>query len=202
MGKIFLRASWLLVLIVQPFLSQSQTATPISGIINRYARVTAFDTCDASMTVSDTTGFGKGTRFILFQMNGAAMRESNNSDFGSLDDLRSTGRYEVNVVDSVAGNNLFLRFYVKNEYQTTAALQIVTYPKWANVTVTDTLRAKNWDGLTGGIIAFEATTVTLNAPIIVDRKRAAGRGFRCAVPVGQAQISQGHVRAQYHRRRR
>ena len=164
----------LLLFIFMSFSAQSQTnRDSIKGIINQYAQVTAFSTCDAQLTVSDTTGFRKGMRLILCQMNGAAIKSSNNSDFGTIDDIRSVGKYEVNVVDSVAANAIFLGLYPKNEYDLGSAIQVVTYPYYANAVVTDTLRAKAWDGRSGGFIAFEAGTLTLNAPII-----ATATGFR------------------------
>ena len=154
-------------------LSAQTIDTTISGIINRYARITAFDTCDARLTLSDTVGFRRGTRVLIFQMNGATIRETNNSQYGTINNLNATGKYEVNFIDSLAGNVAFLRFFLKNTYQTNAALQAVTYPSWRNVTVADTLRAKAWDGNSGGIIAFEAVNLTLNSAI-----SASATGFR------------------------
>ncbi len=172
--KLHFQTVLFLFLLFTPFFIKAQTnRDSIKGVINRYAQVTAFDACDARLSVSDTTGFSKGTRFILCQMNGAVINASNNSSFGNIDDLRDVGKYEVNIVDSVAANTLFLRLYLKNDYNTGAAIQIVTYPYFADAVVTDTLRAKPWNGQSGGIIAFEAANLTLNAPII-----ASETGFR------------------------
>ena len=174
MMKLAFQTVLTLFLLFTPFIIQGQTnRDSIKGVINRYAHVTAFDICDARLTVSDTTGFSKGARLILCQMNGAAVNSSNNSSFGAINDIKNVGKYEVNFVDSVAGNTLFLRLYLKNEYNTATAIQIVTYPSFVAAVVTDTLRAKPWDGQAGGIIAFEAANLTLNAPII-----ASEAGFR------------------------
>lgn len=162
------------LLFFAPLTTHSQTnRDSLKGIINAYAQVTAFDVCDARLTVSDTTGFRKGMRLVLCQMNGATIKSSNNSDFGTFEDLRGAGKYEVNIVDSVATNTVFLGLYLKNEYDAGSAMQIVTYPYFANAVVSDTLRAKPWDGRSGGFIAFEAGTLTLNAPIV-----ATATGFR------------------------
>jgi PKD repeat protein len=159
------------------FTAHSQTnRDSIKGIINSYAQVTTFGGCDAKLTVSDTTGFRKGMRVILCQMNGATIKTTNNSDFGNFSELRNVGNYEVNVVDSVAANTLFLGLYLKNEYDAGTAIQVVTYPYFASAVVTDTLKAKAWDGLSGGFIAFEAGTLELKAPII-----ATAVGFRGGV---------------------
>lgn len=174
MTKLHFQTVLLFFFLLTPFLTTAQTnRDSIKGVINRYAQVTVLDACDARLTVSDTTGFRKGMRLILCQMNGAVINSSNSSSFGNIDDLREVGKYEVNIVDSVAANTIFLKLYLKNEYNTGAAIQIVTYPYFADAVVTDTLRAKPWDGKSGGIIAFEAANLVLNAPII-----ASETGFR------------------------
>ncbi len=155
------------------FIHAQTNRDSIKGVINNYAQVTAFDICDARLTVSDTTGFKKGRRVILCQMNGAVINTTNTSNFGNIDDLKNVGKYEENIVDSVAANTLFLRLYLKNDYDIGSAIQVVTYPYFASAVVKDTLRAKPWDGKSGGIIAFEAADLTLNAPIL-----ATGTGFR------------------------
>jgi PKD repeat protein len=147
--------------------------SPISGIINSYARVLTYDTCDIHLNVSDTTGFHVGMRVLIIQMNGATTNGSNSTSFGAVEALNNVGKYEFNVVDSISGKNLFLRFYFKNQYDKEASVQVVTFPTYINAVVTDTLRAKPWDGETGGIIAFESTNLTLNAPI-----DASATGFR------------------------
>ena len=159
-------------------LSLSSIAQSISGVINNYARVTAFDTCDMRLSVSDTTGFRVGTRIMVIQMNGAITDGSNSSAFGAVVALNSVGKYEVNFVDSVTNNSVFLRFYFKNQYDEAAALQIVTFPKFTTALVTDTLTAKTWDGETGGVIAFEANQLTLNAPIDASAKGFRGGGIK------------------------
>jgi PKD repeat protein len=155
------------------FWGMSSIAQPISGIINTYARVTVFDTCDMKLSVTDTTGFHAGMRILVIQMNGATTNGSNSSSFGAVEALNNVGKYEFNIVDSVSDKAVFLRLYFKNQYDTDAILQIVSFPTYANAIVTDTLRAKPWNGQCGGIIAFEATNLTLNAPI-----DASASGFR------------------------
>ena len=131
-------------------LSLSSIAQSISGVINNYARITAYDTCDMRLTLSDTTGFRVGARVMVIQMNGAITDGSNSSAFGAVAALNSVGKYEVNFIDSISNKSVFLRFYFKNQYDQDAALQIVTFPSFTNATVTDTLTAKAWDGETGG----------------------------------------------------
>jgi PKD repeat protein len=151
----------------------SGIAQPISGIVNNYARVMSYDTCDMRLTVTDTTGFRAGMRVLLIQMNGATTDGSNSSSFGAIAALNNVGKYEVNVIDSLSGKDIFVRYYFKNQYDDDAVLQIVTFPTFTDAVVTDTLRAKPWNGETGGIIAFEANSLILNAPI-----DASAAGFR------------------------
>jgi PKD repeat protein len=168
-----MKKSILLPILFTFFSYQSIFAQSISGIVNNYARVTSSDTCDMRLYLTDTTGFRAGTRVLLIQMNGATTNGNNSTSFGAVESLNSAGKYEFNVIDSVLGKSVFLRFYFKNRYDADAVLQMVTYPTYSNAIVADTLRAKPWDGECGGIIAFEATNLTLNAPI-----NASSVGFR------------------------
>ncbi|MDZ7879898.1 MAG: PKD domain-containing protein [Saprospiraceae bacterium] len=152
---------------------QTINAQSISGIINAYARITSIDTCDMRFAVTDTVGFKKGMRVLIIQMNGATINSSNSSSYGSIESLNNVGRYEINVIDDIQNKNIFLGFYLKNQYNENAIVQIVSFPSYADAIVTDTLRAKPWNGESGGIIAFEANNLTLNAPI-----DASGAGFR------------------------
>jgi PKD repeat protein len=154
-----------------PFFLQGQN---ISGIINKYAAITAVDTCAGQINVNSTTGFAVGDKVLLIQMSGAVIKQTNGSEFGDITSLRTVGKHEINQIDSISGNIVFLRFKLLNEYFTTDGVcQMVSFPKYQTATVTDTIKAKPWDGASGGIIAFEATNLILNAPIV-----ASEVGFR------------------------
>jgi PKD repeat protein len=155
------------------FIGMSSNAQSISGIINAYARVTSIDTCDMRFSVTDTAGFKKGMRVLIIQMNGATINSSNSLLYGTIESLNNVGKYEINVIDNIQNNNVYLHFYLKNQYNADAVIQIVSFPTYTDAIVTDTLRAKPWNGESGGIIAFEANNLTLNAPI-----DASGAGFR------------------------
>ena len=146
----------------------------ISGVINRYAAVTAIDTCSGALTVSDTAGFKAGAAVLLVQMQGADISAANNSLYGTIQDLRGAGRFERAVIDSVGANTLYVGRRLVYAYDVSAKLQVVSVPQYSDVTVSDTLRCKPWNGSTGGVLAFRATgTLTLNAPVVAD-----GAGFR------------------------
>ena len=160
----------LLFCTVLPFLQ----AQNISGIINKYAAITVVDTCAGQINVNSTTGFTVGDRVLLIQMSGAVIKQTNGTEFGDITNLRSVGKHEINQIDSISSNTVFLRFKLLNEYFTTEGVsQMVSFPQFQTATVTDTIKAKPWDGASGGIIAFEATNLILNAPIV-----ASEVGFR------------------------
>jgi PKD repeat protein len=157
-----------------------QAQTNLSGTINSYAKVTAMDTCQQTLTVSSTAGFTPNLKILLIQMKGALMDESNNSNFGTLNSLRNAGKYEINTIDSISGNVIFLKYKNLTDYDVNHAVQIVSYPTYTTATVQNNLTATPWDGQTGGIIAFEATTLNLNANIDASATGflgGAGHGF-------------------------
>ena len=151
-----------------------QTATPISGVINRYAAVMAIDTCSGRLAVSDTAGFRPGQAILLLQMQGAEISSANNFLYGIVQNQNQAGRYERSIVDSVTGGAVFLQKKLVNTYNLSGKLQAVTIPQYANATVTDTLKCQPWNGTTGGVLALDVSgTLTLNAPVSAD-----GAGFR------------------------
>jgi len=174
---------FLILLLFQIIYSNAQTSQ-ISGIINRYAAVTAIDTCSGRLTVSDTTGFRKGAPILLIQMQGADIVSNNNFLYGLIQSMNFAGRYERAVIDSVGPNVIFVQKRLVYAYSIPGKLQVVTIPQFANAIVTDTLKCQPWNGSTGGVLAFDvAGTLTLNAPVIAD-----GAGFRG----GQAYVGAGN----------
>ena len=163
----------LLILIFQFHFSHAQT-TQISGIVNRYAAVSAIDTCSGQLSVSDTAGFRPGGHILLIQMQGAEISSANNFLYGIIQTMNYAGRYERAIIDSVAANTIFIQKRLLNNYGITGKVQAVTIPQYAAAVVTDTLRCQAWNGATGGVLAFDvAGTLTLNAPVVAD-----GAGFR------------------------
>lgn len=146
----------------------------LSGILNRYSAVTSIDTCNGRISVGDTTGFRKGATLLLIQMQGATISNSNNANFGQVQTYNAVGRYERVVIDSVAFNAIYAKNRFLYKYTPAAKVQVVTFPRYTHAYVTDTLRAKPWDGSTGGVLALEISdTLRLDAPISAD-----GCGFR------------------------
>lgn len=145
----------------------------LSGIINHYAAVEAIDYCDNTLTVSDTAGFAPGQALLLIQMQGAEINTDNSSGFGNITSLGSAGLYERARILDVNGMAIRLEKALLNAYDLAGAVQIINMPAYDQAVVTGTLTAKAWDGSTGGVLAFSATQLTLQADIDVS-----GKGFR------------------------
>ncbi len=152
---------------------QAQRDT-ISGIINQYSAVLALDSCTARLTLSHPTGFKKGDAVWIIQMQGAEISVSNNSQFGKILAINQCGRHEKAVIDSVAQNNIWLKYRLLHQYNISGKVQVIRVPRYTNAFVRDTLKALPWNGSTGGVVALEVSdTLQLGAPIIAD-----GTGFR------------------------
>ncbi|MFN0174918.1 MAG: PKD domain-containing protein [Saprospiraceae bacterium] len=168
-----MKKQFLFLPILCSFLSL-QVHAQISGIINRYTAVSAIDSCAGRLTVGDTTGFRVGDLVLLIQMQGAAIMTGNNSSYGNVAALNSAGFHERAIIDSVGTNTVFVKNRFVHPYNPSGKVQLVSIPQFSNAVVSDTLRAKPWDGNTGGVLALDVSnTLTLNAPII-----ASGIGFR------------------------
>lgn len=152
----------------------------ISGIINTYTSVTAIPSCNpcasacSTITVSSTTGvgaaggFNPGDQVLLIQMKGATVNLTNTAAFGSISNYGAAGNYEKLTIASVTGLNVVFTSSLQFNYDPAAALQLVKFPVYNNVTVNGLLTALAWDGSVGGVLVFECTgTLTLSANIDV-----------------------------------
>ncbi len=146
----------------------------ISGIINHYTAVNEITNCNNSLVVSDTAGFEADMIVLLYQAQGAAINTDNDGDFGDIRQLRGAGFYERSAIDTIIGNRIFLKTQILHDYDPAVGVQLVTVPVYEDAIVVDVLRARPWDGQTGGIIALRVDeTLNLSADI-----NASGAGFR------------------------
>ncbi len=147
--------------------------TQLSGIINRYAAVSAYDSCGGYLSVSDTVGFAVGGRILVYHARGGSMNLTNTAQYGAISELGNTGRYEVARVVGRAAQQLVLERQLRYPPLPDAVVQVVTFPQYPNAVATDTLRPYPWDGTVGGILALDVVgSLTLDAPILAD-----GAGF-------------------------
>jgi PKD repeat protein len=166
--------SILLLAIASLWATYLPSQSTLSGIINHYTEVGGIDTCQSSLTVTDTSGFMSGMQVLIIQMQGALVNQTNTSAFGSINSLGGAGWFERSQLDTIIGSQFYFRKKFLHAYQVAGAVQVVSFPAFAEATVGDTLSPKSWDGKTGGVLALEVSgQLTLNAPI-----DASGSGFR------------------------
>ncbi len=146
----------------------------ISGVINKYTAVTAFNCDSTRLTVNSISGFFPGDKVLLIQMKGATVSLDNNSTFGDIVDFGNAGNYEFNRVESITGgNSINLKFRLSRSYDIAGKVQLVRVPEYDNVTA-DGLICGSWDGSAGGVLVLDvANTLTLQGNLDVS-----GRGFR------------------------
>lgn len=173
--KAILYSMCLLVFISTSTLSVCKvSAQSISGIVNNYTRVVSFSTCSPILSVENSNGFVEGEKVLLIQMKGAIADTSNASTFGTITSLGGAGLCEINTIDSIRNNSIYLRFSLANTYSVSGITQLVSVKQsTTKLSIRDTVKAQVWDGITGGIIVLNAPIIELNAPIT-----AHGAGFR------------------------
>lgn len=149
--------------------------TPIGGIVNGYASVTAIGNvaCFTQLTVDNAAPFAAGDEVMIIQMKGAVVDSNNSVDFGMMLKDNGVGNYEFTRVATVNGNNVLLNAALGKSYYLNGAVQLIKVPEYTNADVTSTLTAQAWNGKTGGVVAlFVSSTLSLHADIDVT-----GKGF-------------------------
>jgi len=151
--------------------------TNISGVINIYTSVTSIPAgnCIDSFSVASTNGFNVGDSILIIEMQGATIDTSNTITFGTFLNFSNSGNFELAKINSIAGNTIRLTSHLTRNYDVAGNIQIVSYPQYVNATVTGTLTAPNWNGVSGGVLAFSVSgTLTLNANIDLSGKGSRG----------------------------
>nr|WP_294859888.1 PKD domain-containing protein [uncultured Fluviicola sp.] len=160
---------WFLSLILSCLLNNLYAQ--ISGVINQYTPV--IDISCSYVNVTDVSFLSVGDRVLIIQMKGSDINTSNTASFGSVIDYYNCGRYEFATVSSIFGNAVSFQYQLLHMYEVTGSVQLIRVPQYTNITVTGTLTAQNWNGITGGVLAMEVSgTLTLNESISLN-----GKGF-------------------------
>lgn len=141
--------------------------TRISGVVNLYTPVLSIPVmCSQDVVVEQPYGFKPGDRVIIMQMKGATINTNDAPQFGDLVTLGSCGNLEFGSIKAVNGNVITLVARLVNTYDVNSAVQLIRVAEYVNVTISGTVRAKPWDGRTGGVVVIEASgTVTFQADI-------------------------------------
>jgi hypothetical protein len=119
--------------------------TPIGGIVNTYARVTAVQTVDCrSYVIVDTIdGLASGDRILLMQMKGPIVSGSYAT--------QSVGLTEYAVVDTIIGTTITTVHPLIHTYDVSGAVQCVRVPVYDDAVATMNVTGKPWNGQTGEI---------------------------------------------------
>lgn len=142
----------------------------LSGIINRYAAVD--NICGNTFTVDNIVGFTVGSTVMIYQAQGATVDLTNTAAFGTVTDYGNAGNHEYNVIESINGLDITFRYNLVNSYDVPGNPQVITVPNLANETICN-LSCAPWDGRKGGVLVFDADTITMVGNIDVS-----GKGFR------------------------
>jgi hypothetical protein len=159
--------------------------------INAYAKVTGIT--GNTLTVSDVNEtfhtFETGQKVIVMQMQNASITgyTTNNTNFGTIASIGSTGLYEIATLANVAESaglpvSLTLSAPLRNTYVPGEALQVITYRQLGTThfTTTANMSALPWNGSVGGVLAFWVNgNLTLRHNI-----DANGDGFRGGLTQG------------------
>lgn len=146
-------------------------------IVNTYAQVTAsLSIGSENVPVASVAGFAAGDLVMVFQATGLS-----SPMVGSAVplDISGTpiGTYEFARVQSVGAADITLTHALIQAYGTGA--QLIRVPEYTSVTVPvgAAIRAQNWNGATGGVVAFLVTGMVVNNGQI----HANAAGFRGGV---------------------
>jgi len=157
-----------------------------SQVVNGYAEVTGI--AGSVLTVASANesadSFEDGEYVVIIQMQDDVIGDvSNTSSFGDLGSIVSAGLYEIRQISSHTESggvptSITISGSLTNTYNTgsNSHVQVVTFPTFGSpdYTTTSTMAAADWDGTTGGILAFNVDgTLTLAHSLNADEA-----GFR------------------------
>jgi len=153
----------------------------LNAQVNAYARVTSISSTTIGIGTSNETygTFITGLPVIIMQMqdNTIGSNTSNNSSFGTLSSIQSTGMYEIAHITSVSRtpglSQITISSPLTNTYNinSNSSVQVISYPllSSSDYTTTADISAVAWNGSIGGVVAFRVGgTLTLNHNITAD----------------------------------
>ncbi|MBG0860124.1 MAG: hypothetical protein IQL11_11510, partial [Bacteroidales bacterium] len=174
------------LLIVTGYGLSLYSQSSISGVVNKYGRVTTVGT--DYVVVSNETQFDQfaaGDTVLLIQMKGVRIYSYENGIFGTTESSYGpSGMHEflmIESVDDLTNTIVFRNNIVNSTFNIEGQVQIIKVPSFNNALVTASLTAQPWDSIskTGGVLSvIVGNTLTLNANIDVS-----GKGFIGGSPV-------------------
>lgn len=154
-------------------LSNINTQTMLSGIVNVYSGLVAQNQCLNLIEIANVGDFEVGMVILIIQNNGASIQTSNGESFGNITTLNGAGLYEYNRITEINGQLLSLENTLQNTYLPSNT-QVVGATISSDIIIDGDVSALAWDGNKGGIILIEAeNSIEIQANI-----DASGLGFR------------------------
>lgn len=151
----------------------SQAKPLVTGQVNKYAKVLTVGV--DFVTVQNASDFSPGDTVMIIQMSGAEINASATLPGNMQNAIGSPGSFEIAIVQSVAGNQITITRNILFPYDPEGKVQIIRLGIYLDAVVNAELSCAPWDSTTstGGVLAFMANKLTLNADINVS-----GKGFR------------------------
>ena len=154
--------------------------TSISGIINRYSRVTSIGKDNVIVNdVNQFSQFSPGDTVLLIQMKGVRIYSGEENFYGTPESSYGpSGMHEFLIIHSVEpsiNKITFTNTIVNSTFNIEGAVQLIRVPSYDYAVVDKTLTCQPWDSVskTGGVLSLIAgKTLSLNANIDVS-----GKGF-------------------------
>lgn len=144
----------------------------LTGIINHYTPVLGFGCDSSTLQVGPVTGFNSGDKVLLIQMQVPQVDLSNTPSFGTAINTSCIGNYELNRIQSVAGNTIQLQFSLIRPYDLSGKVQLVRVPEYDSAMVCG-ITCLPWNGTVGGVLALDVQNLVLMGNLDVS-----GLGFR------------------------
>lgn len=166
----------LIFLLMTLWTFSAKAQTDLSGIINDYSKVNELTTIDnqTNIEVVSVVGFSVGDLILIIQMKGATIDTTDTEAFGTILDYNNCGNYEYSRIVEVFDQTIRLEDSLCRGYDVEGLVQIVRVPEYESAEIVEDVIAQDWNGTTGGIIAFNVSgTLTLS-----DSINGSGSGFR------------------------
>lgn len=167
-------------------------------LVNAYAEVQSVSGTTVTLGVVDETGdsFEAGEQVMLMQMQAEVVSNlTNTSSFGDINAIGAAGKFEILTISSVSESggipvSITLAASPSNAYtfNSNSAVQLITFPQLGSssvYTTTNDMRAKAWNGTTGGVLCFQVQDeLVLQHNLYADEA-----GFRGGVEYDQSATS-------------
>lgn len=172
----------------------SRTVTAANTIVNEYTSLTA--NAAAGTTVLQVAGsalnangrftsnLSAGDLLMIIQIQGASLNGvasgtitvPNDQTWGAVTSYNNCGNHEFVQVRSVPNaTSIEIDCGLQFDYTSSGKVQVIRVPRYSTLTVNAgaSVTCDAWNGTTGGVVAIEAASVTVNGDI-----SASGKGFR------------------------